>query len=317
MSGKRIACVFPGQGAQSVGMLAALAALCPLVEDTFAEASEALGYDLWRLVQEGPAERLDRTEHTQPAMLAAGIAVWRVWRSRGGPDPVVVAGHSLGEYTALVAAEALAFADAVALVAERGRLMQAAVPEGRGAMAAILGLDDAAVEALCAEHSGDGVAEAVNYNAPGQVVIAGEREAVERVCAAARAAGARRVVPLAVSVPSHSSLMREAAARLAERLAGVALRAPRWPVLHNVDAAPRADAEGLRAALARQLHSPVRWTDTVRRFRAHGAEALLECGPGKVLTGLARRIDKGLPAYTVHDPESLEAALAALREAAG
>ncbi len=310
-----IACVFPGQGAQSVGMLSALAAECPLVEDTFAEASEVLGRDLWRIVREGPAEVLDRTEHTQPAMLAAGIAVWRVWRSRGGPDPVALAGHSLGEYTALVAAEALSFADAVALVAERARLMQEAVPEGRGAMAAVLGLDDATVEALCAGQRDAGVVEAVNYNAPGQVVIAGERAAVEAVAEAARAAGARRVVPLAVSVPSHSSLMREAAARLGERLAGVAFRAPRWPVLHNVDARPRAGADEVREALARQLHSPVRWTETVRALReAHGAGALLECGPGKVLTGLARRIDRGLEAHAVHDPESLAAALAALRD---
>jgi len=195
------------------------------VEDTFAEASEVLGYDLWALVQEGPAERLDRTEHTQPAMLAAGVAVWRVWRSRGGPDPVVLAGHSLGEYTALVAAEALGFAEAVGLVAERARLMQAAVPAGDGAMVAILGLDDAAVEDLCAAHAAGGVAEAVNYNAPGQVVVAGSREAVDRVAEAARAAGARRVVPLAVSVPSHSSLMRAAAERLAERLAQARLKA--------------------------------------------------------------------------------------------
>jgi len=314
---RAIACVFPGQGAQSVGMLSALAAECPLVEDTFAEASEVLGYDLWALVQEGPAERLDRTEHTQPAMLAAGVAVWRVWRSRGGPDPVVLAGHSLGEYTALVAAEALGFAEAVGLVAERARLMQAAVPAGDGAMVAILGLDDAAVEDLCAAHAAGGVAEAVNYNAPGQVVVAGSREAVDRVAEAARAAGARRVVPLAVSVPSHSSLMRAAAERLAERLAQARLKAPRWPVLHNVDAAARARPEAVREALARQLHSPVRWTETVRRFRDHGATAMVECGPGKVLTGLARRIDKGLAAYPVHDPDSLAAALGALRDGGG
>lgn len=306
------ACVFPGQGSQSIGMLGALAAEFPVVAETFGEASETLGADLWRLVQEGPEADLNRTDRTQPAMLAAGVATWRLWRESGGPEPALVAGHSLGEYTALVCAGALAFADAVALVAERGRLMQEAVPPGQGAMAAILGLADERVIAVCAESAGDDVVEAVNFNAPGQVVIAGDTPAVERAVAAAKAAGARRAVPLPVSVPSHCALMAPAAARLAERLAQVPLVAPRIPVLHNVDGQPRSEPAAIRTALALQLHRPVLWVATVTAMADAGVQALVECGPGKVLAGLAKRIRKDLPAHPVHDPESLRQALGAL-----
>ncbi|GIX21295.1 MAG: malonyl CoA-acyl carrier protein transacylase [Gammaproteobacteria bacterium] len=301
------AAVFPGQGSQSTGMLSALAEAYPVVRDTFAEASDALGYDLAALIRDNPEGRLDRTEYTQPALLAAGVAAWRAWRSEGGPDPVALAGHSLGEYTALVAAEALDFPVALRLVRERGRLMQAAVPEGSGAMAAVLGLDDTAVIALC-EALAPGV-EAVNFNAPGQVVIAGLREKVAAVAERAAQAGAKRVVMLPVSVPSHSSLMREAAERLAEHVHAAGLRPPRWPVLHNVDARPRAEAGAIAEALVRQLHQPVRWTDSVRALAAEGVDALVEFGPGRVLSGLCRRIDRSLKAYPVEDPQTLQTAL--------
>lgn len=304
-----LAFLFPGQGSQSVGMLAGVAAQRPVVEDTFAEAGSALGVDLWSLVREGPALDLDRTENTQPAMLAAGVAMWRVWRAVGGPAPAWMAGHSLGEYTALVCAGSLAFADAVRLVAERGRLMQEAVPAGVGAMAAILGLDDEAVRALCAESEQGQVVEAVNLNAPGQVVIAGHAEAVERASALARERGAKRVLPLSVSVPSHCALMRPAAELLRARLAQVEVRAPEIPVLHNVDVATRETPEAIREALVRQLHSPVRWVETVEALAARGVTTTVECGPGKVLTGLVRRIDRRLAALALFDEPSLQAAL--------
>lgn len=309
--------VFPGQGSQSVGMLGGLASPAeaePAIRDTFAEASAALGYDLWQLVAQGPAERLNSTECTQPAMLTASVATWRLWRGRGGAEPAVVSGHSLGEFSALVAAGALDFTAAVDLVRFRGRLMQEAVPAGTGAMAAILGLDDEQVCDACREAAQGGVVEAVNFNAPGQVVIAGSRESVERAIEAAKSRGAKRAVALPVSVPAHSSLMGPAAQRLAERLATVELRAPRIRFVSAVDAGPHEDPADLRQLLVRQLSSPVRWSDTVRAIAASGVGRLIECGPGKVLTALNRRIDRGLEALALEDAESLGAALAAVSQ---
>lgn len=303
--------VFPGQGSQSIGMLADLAAAFPLVTETFAEASAVLGYDLWEVVQTGPESRLNGTDVTQPAMLTAGVATWRVWEARGGASPACMAGHSLGEYSALVCAGALDFADAVGLVAERGRLMQGAVPAGEGAMAAILGLEDEAVRAACAEASQGEVVEAVNYNSPGQVVIAGQHAAVGRAIEQAKAAGAKRAVLLPVSVPSHCSLMRPAAEQLAARLAAVALRAPQIPVINNVDVASPDSPEAIRDALARQLYQPVRWVEIIRYFAEQGVSQLYECGPGKVLVGLNKRIDKTMNALPLIDPASLDEALAA------
>src|SRR5690606_3477842 len=306
---KQLALVFPGQGSQSVGMLQELAAAHPIVRDTFAEASEALGYDLWALVQGGPADDLNRTDRTQPAMLTAGVAVWRVWLELGGDRPGVLAGHSLGEYTALVCGGALDFAPAVKLVAERGRFMQEAVPAGQGAMAAVLGLDDDTVRAACARAAGDEEVEAVNLNAPGQVVIAGSKAAVERAIEELKAAGAKRAVPLPVSVPSHCALMRPAAERLAEHMAGIDFRLAGVPVLHNVDVRPAGDVAGLRERLVRQLSSPVRWVETVQAMAAQGVGRIIECGPGKVLMGLNKRIAKDVTAAAVYDPATLEAAL--------
>ena len=306
--------LFPGQGSQSIGMLEGLAAAYPQVQDTFAEASQALGFDLWRLVTQGPVEELGRTENTQPAMLAAGVAVWRVWLARGGPMPVAMAGHSLGEYSALVCAGALDYAAAVATVAERGRLMQGAVPAGQGAMAAVLGLDDAQVAALCAAQAEGEVLEAVNFNAPGQVVIAGAAGAVNRAVGAAKAAGAKRALVLPVSVPSHCALMQPAAERLAAYLAGVTVKAPQIPVIHNVTVETAADPDLIRSLLVRQLASPVRWVETVQRLSAEASLAL-EAGPGKVLTGLGKRIVPDLTTLPVLDPATLESALEAARHA--
>ncbi|MEW6446373.1 MAG: ACP S-malonyltransferase [Pseudomonadota bacterium] len=308
------AAVFPGQGSQSVGMLAGWAKTQPIIEQTFIEASEALGYDLWRLVREGPEAELNRTEVTQPAMLAAGVAAWRAWVAQGGAQPLCMAGHSLGEYTALVCAGSIDFADGVRLVAERGRLMQAAVPSGVGAMAAVLGLDDDSVRAACAEVSQDGdIAEAVNFNSPGQIVIAGSAAGVARASVLLQERGAKRVVPLSVSVPSHSSLMVEAAGKMAGVLEGIQIREPGIPVLHNVDGSEHVDPAALRAALVRQLHSAVLWVDSVRAMQARGAKALVEFGPGKVLAGLAKRIDRDLVAYPVLDAASMEAAMEAAK----
>ena len=308
--------VFPGQGSQSVGMLGALAAADAGVRATFDEASGVLGYDLWKLVSEGPEAELNATARTQPALLAAGVATWRSWRARGGAAPAVVSGHSLGEFTALVCAESIEFRAAVGLVRYRGEVMQEAVPAGTGAMAAILGLDDAEVEAACREAAGDGVVEPANFNSPGQVVIAGETAAVERAIAAAKARGAKRAVALPVSVPSHTSLMRGAAERLRGRLSGLSLKAPRLRYVSAVDAAAHSEPAEIRDLLVRQLSSPVRWTDTVRALIDSGVEAIVECGPGRVLTGLNRRIERraGLEFLALEDPASLEAALAATRE---
>jgi [acyl-carrier-protein] S-malonyltransferase len=310
-----LAFVFPGQGSQSVGMLSALAAEHREVVATFAEASGVLGYDLWALVQQGPEQQLNSTECTQPAMLAAGIAVWRVWRQAGGPMPDLVAGHSLGEFTALVAAGALDFAAAVDLVRWRGRFMQEAVPAGEGAVAAVLGLEPAVVAAVCAEAALGQVVEPVNFNAPGQIVIAGATAAVERAIAAAKGRGARRAVLLPVSAPVHSSLMRGAARRLEERLAGIAIRRPRLRFLSSVDARERGDPGAIRALLIRQLASPVRWIDMIKAITASAPVTLVECGPGRVLTGLNRRIDRRPEVHclSVEDPATLATALDGLR----
>ncbi len=309
-----LAFVFPGQGSQSVGMLDGFAAH-PAVRETFAEASDALGEDLWSLVAQGPADALNLTTNTQPVMLAAGVAVWRAWLAAGGPRPAVVAGHSLGEYSALVAAGALAFRDAVPLVRFRAQAMQDAVPAGEGAMAAIMGGDDGAVTSACAEAEQGQVVEAVNFNAPGQVVIAGHREAVERAIALAKQMGAKRGVLLPVSAPFHSSLLRPAADRLAARLAQVPVATPEIPVIHNVDVAEHRGHDAIRDALARQAASPVHWTATVRAMADRGVTHVVECGPGKVLTGLVKRIVDGVPAYALTDGDAIAATLAELKAA--
>jgi [acyl-carrier-protein] S-malonyltransferase len=308
-----LAFVFPGQGSQSVGMMNALSAAFPVVRDTLAEASTALGFDLAALIAEGPEERLNETTATQPAMLAAGVATWRAWRAQGGPEPAIMAGHSLGEYSALVAAEALDFADAVRLVADRARFMQEAVPIGQGAMAAILGLEDDAVRTVCAQAAQGQVVSAVNFNSPGQVVIAGDAAAVARAVEAAKTAGAKRAVTLPVSVPSHCALMHPAAGRLAARLAETKVQAPRIPVLHNVNVQAESSADGVRAALARQVEAPVRWVETVSGMAAGGARIAIECGPGKVLAGLNKRIARDMNTIAVYDPATLDQALAAVR----
>ena len=311
-----LAFVFPGQGSQSVGMLAALAASEPDVEATFTEASEVLGYDLWQLCQQGPDAELGITERTQPAMLAADVATWRVWLRHGGPRPVAMAGHSLGEYSALVCADALDFATAVALVRRRGRLMQEAVPVGQGAMAAILGLDDALIDAVCHDAAGDEVCEAVNFNSPGQVVIAGNASAVARAIDLAKSRGAKITKLLPVSVPSHSRLMRGAAEQFAEDLAQAQFRLPNVADVYTVDVQRHTSVEGIRTALKEQLYKPVRWSATVRAMLDSGVTTLIECGPGKVLTGLGRRIERrpDLKMLAVEDPATLSAALLACRE---
>ena len=310
------AATFPGQGSQSVGMLADLAGACPEVRDTFDEASQALHYDLWKLVREGPEDLLNSTERTQPAMLAAGVAAWRCWVARGGPLPGVAAGHSLGEYSALVAFEALEFADAVRAVAARGRFMQDAVPKGEGGIAAIIGLDDDTVVELCTVISAEphsGHVSAVNFNAPGQVAVAGASRAIDLVIEAASAAGARRAIRLPMSVPVHCRLMAPAVRRLEAELAPVEIVPPFVPILQNADNAVHADGESIRSALVSQLASPVRWRQSVAEMRQRGAAALVEFGPGRVLTGLARRIDRGISALAVHDGKSLDTALGTLK----
>ena len=306
--------IFPGQGSQSVGMLADLHEQHAIVRQTFEQASSVLGYDLAQLCLQGPEDDLNRTDRTQPALLTAGVAVWRLWCEQGGALPSMMAGHSLGEYTALSCAGALDFADAVALVARRGEFMQEAVPAGSGAMAAILGLEDEAVARVCEAAANGEVVEPVNFNAPGQVVIAGQHEAVERAMAAASEAGAKRALPLPVSVPSHCSLMVPAARRLAEVLEDIEIKTPEIPVVHNVDAASRTDASEIRDALVRQLHNPVRWVQTIEAMRAGGVAAFIEAGPGRVLAGLGKRIDKSAPVKCVMDNDSLEVGLTFARE---
>ena len=306
-----VAFVFPGQGSQQIGMMSGFAGH-RAVRDTFAEASEALGEDLWKLVDEGPADALGLTRNTQPAMLTAGVAVWRAWQAANGRAPEFMAGHSLGEYSALVAAGALAFRDAVPLVRFRAEAMQDAVAAGVGAMAAVIGADDAAVTEACREAAQGEVVEPVNFNAPGQIVIAGNKSAVERAIAAAKARGAKRAMLLPVSAPFHSSLLKPAAAKLATRLAEVEFRALVIPVIHNVDVQPHATPDEIRSALAQQAASPVRWTETVRALAARGVTHVVECGPGKVLAGLARRIDESLTAFALTDGAALDEARGAL-----
>jgi len=304
-----IAMVFPGQGSQSQGMQADLAAEYDLVEETYAEASDVLGYDLWRLVQEGPAERLAETVVTQPAMLASGYAAWLVWQEAGGSMPAQMAGHSLGEYTALVCAGAISFRDALNVVKKRSELMQTAVPVGVGAMAAIIGLDDDAIRSVCDDASGIGVAEAVNFNSPAQVVIAGHKDAINKAITRAEEVGARRAILLPVSVPSHSSLMIAAGEELAETLNAVDFSAANITVINATDATPYTDADDMRSRLSRQVHRPVQWVATINAILAAGATSIVECGPGKVLAGLIRRIDKGTQVATIDSLGGLQKAL--------
>lgn len=305
----QFAFVFPGQGSQSLGMLADLAAQFPVVEETFGEASAALGYDLWQLVQQGPAEELNKTRQTQPALLAASVAIFRVWQQQGGKAPALMAGHSLGEYSALVCAGVLDFVAAIRLVELRGKLMQEAVPEGAGAMYAIIGLDNAAIAKACEESAKGQVVSPVNFNSPGQVVIAGNKEAVERAGAACIVAGAKRALPLPVTVPSHCGLMKPAADKLAVALQEVIFNVPKVPVVNNVDVRTETDPDAIRSALVRQLYSPVRWIESVEFIAVQGVTSLREVGPGKVLTGLTKRIVDSLTAAAVNDPASLSAAL--------
>ncbi|MCX4029436.1 ACP S-malonyltransferase [Endozoicomonas sp. SM1973] len=308
----QFAFVFPGQGSQQVGMLSAIAAEQSVIQETFAEASAALGYDLWQLVQQGPAESLNQTEQTQPAILTASVALWRLWQAKTAATPVLVAGHSLGEYSALVCAESLPLADAVKLVRLRGRLMQEAVAEGEGAMAAVIGLDDGAVAEACTEAAEQQVVAPVNYNSPGQVVIAGHREAVERAMVLVKDKGAKKVMPLPVSVPSHCLLMKPAAEKLAEALAEIDVNQPKIPVLQNVTASTADTIEQLRENLVKQLYSPVLWVNTVQAIADAGVDTIYECGPGKVLSGLNKRINRRLTVASLEQFEALEAALAAL-----
>ena len=304
--------VFPGQGSQSLGMLAELGAQQRLITETFSEASEALGYDLWALTQNGPEERLNQTDKTQPAILTASIALWRLWLAEGGARPAYVAGHSLGEYSALVAAGSLPFAAAVKLVELRGQLMQQAVPAGQGGMAAILGLEDADVLAACAEAAQGDVVSAVNFNAPGQVVIAGSANAVARAIEACKARGAKRAMALPVSVPSHCDLMRPAAERFAASVAAIDWQAPQIALVQNTSAAVVSDLDTLKRDLLAQLYSPVRWVESMQRLAECGVTALVECGPGKVLSGLNKRCVKGVDTYNLDTPEAFASARAAL-----
>ena len=299
MADPQLAFVFTGQGSQSVGMLAELSELHPIVRETFAEASDGAGVDLWALSQGGPEQQLNRTEYTQPALLAAGVAVWRAWQAQGGAQPALLAGHSLGEYAALVAAGALSLRDGAHLVRIRGQLMQDASPAGTGAMAAVLGADDALVEEVCKAASHSDVVVPANYNSPGQIVIGGDVAAVDRALALLAEKGVRKAVKLAVSVPSHTPLMREAANRLSETMAGLAWREPSLPVVQNVDAEVHAGVQSIRDALVRQLYLPVQWTGCVQALVSKGTTRIAECGPGKVLSGLAKRIDKGLDARPI------------------
>ena len=302
--------VFPGQGSQSVGMLSELAESNPQVNEVFSEASEALGYDLWDVVQNDPEGQLNQTDVTQPAMLASGMAVYRTLAAHKPLNPAFMAGHSLGEYTALVASGVMTLAQGVTLVAERGRLMQTAVPAGQGAMAAVLGLEDDQVVQVCQQ--ADGIVEAVNFNSPGQVVIAGNKPAVEQAMELATEAGASRVVPLPVSVPSHCSLMQPAAEKLAETLGSMTLQMPKVPVLHNVDFSQAESVEAIKALLVKQLYQPVQWVNTIHQMKQHDVSSLYELGPGKVLMGLNRRIDRKMKMQPVFDNATLEKALATL-----
>lgn len=311
MTDPTLAFVFPGQGSQSLGMLAELAELHPQVREAFSEASEGAGVDLWALSQAGPEDMLNRTEYTQPALLAASIGVWRAWRAAGGVQPSVLSGHSLGEYTALVAADALSLHDGAHLVRLRGQLMQNAAPAGVGAMAAVLGAEDALVMEVCEQAAGSQVVVPANFNSPGQIVIGGDADAVDRALALLTEKGIRKTVKLAVSVPSHTPLMREAANRLAETMAGLSWRVPQLPVVQNVDAQVHDSVDGIRAALVQQLYQPVQWTGCVQALASRGVLRIAECGPGKVLTGLVKRIDKSLDSRALATPADFESARAA------
>ena len=305
--------VFPGQGSQSIGMLASLAEQFPSIQQTFAEASEALGYDLWTLTQTGPEEQLGQTEFTQPALLAAGVAVWRVWQSEGGITPNVMAGHSLGEYTALCCAGAIEFKDAVTLVQDRGRYMQNAVAKGEGGMAAIIGLDDQAVIDVCASIENQGIIQAVNFNAPGQVVVAGHQAAIKASVSAFKAAGAKRALPLPVSIPAHSQLMTPAAQQLKQRIDSINVTLPSIPVIHNCNVTVATDVADVKANLVTQLDSPVQWVATIEKITAEQGEyastQVIESGPGKVLCGMIKRIAKGTAVAAIDTPDSLTTAL--------
>ena len=305
----KFAMVFPGQGSQAVGMLKDLAENYSVVKSTFDEASKVLGYDLWTLVQEGPADELNKTWQTQPALLAASVAIYRVWQSINGPQPEFMAGHSLGEYSALVCAGVIDFKDAIKLVELRGKLMQEAVPSGTGAMFAIIGLDNDSIRKACEQAAQGQVVAPVNFNSPGQVVIAGNKEAVERAGALCKEAGAKRALPLAVSVPSHCALMKPAADKLATTLNNMTFNAPQFAVINNVDVKVESSADNIKAALIAQLYSPVRWTETVEEMAKQGVTLLVEMGPGKVLTGLTKRIVDSLSACAVNDKESLDVAI--------
>jgi len=314
MPDKLIAFVFPGQGSQKVGMLAAAHERFQAVRDTFAEASGVLGYDMWDLIQNGEQDALNLTETTQPVLLASSVALWRAWLEQGGPRPGIMAGHSLGEFSALVCAGALGFADAVQLVRQRGAFMQTAVPVGEGAMAAIIGLDDESINRICGEvtASAGGVVGAVNFNSPGQVVIAGHTAAVEEAIGKLKEAGAKRAMPLPVSAPFHTQLMKPAGERLADVVAHMTISSPEIPVVHNVHAAPESDPRRIRELLVEQIYSPVQWTRCMETIAGSGAVNIVECGPGKVLGGLARRIDKSLQCFSLEEPDDMLATLAAL-----
>ncbi len=303
-----LAFVFPGQGSQTVGMLADFHDN-EIVQQTFSQASAALGYDLWQLISQGPAEKLNQTSFTQPALLTASVALYRLWLAQNDNKPALLAGHSLGEYSALVCAEVISLEQAVKLVEKRGELMQASVPDGVGAMAAIIGLDDQAIIDACATAAGNDVVSAVNFNSPGQVVIAGHKEAVERAGVACKEAGAKRVLPLPVSVPSHCALMKDAAEKLADELNAIDFNSPSISVINNVDVALETDVSAIKQALVKQLYSPVRWTESVQKLAASGVDTVLEVGPGKVLQGLMKRIDKSINCVAVNDQASLDKAI--------
>lgn len=305
-----LAFVFPGQGSQQMGMLSELAETHPVIKNTFSEASEVLGYDLWDLIQNGPLEDLNQTDKTQPALLTAGVALWRLWQEQGGAKPALMAGHSLGEYTALVCSGAISFADGVNLVKLRGEFMQQAVPAGTGAMAAILGLDDASIEKACQEAEEGEVVSPVNYNCPGQIVIAGQKAAVERAITNCKEAGAKRAVPLPVSVPSHCALMKPAAEKMAEQLAKIEISMPEISVIQNVTASAAASVDELKDNLLQQLYSPVLWTKSVQSMVDQGIESTVECGPGKVLSGLNKKVHKPLSVAAISDAAGLTKALA-------
>lgn len=307
-----LAFVFPGQGSQSVGMSSALAEKYPLVKNLYSEASEVLGYDLWKLVSDGPESELNITAKTQPALLTASVAVWNIWQEHGGKLPAIMAGHSLGEYSALVCSGALAFSDAVGLVADRGAYMQTAVPEGTGTMAAILGLAEDDVIKICKEYEQDQVVSAANFNSAGQIVIAGHTEAVNRVVEAASKAGAKRSVILPVSVPSHCALMKKAAEKFAERIENVSISVPDIPIIHNVNVSQLSDPLAIKQALVDQLSHPVRWVEIIESMKTSGISGIIECGPGKVLCGLIKRIDKQITTWPVYDPDTLDTAMVAL-----